>query len=278
MAGSGAGGARQGPRAAPPMAMTISPLHPAQLNALLPVLAPQPWLPRLRWLAATPYALLLHARNGAGALGFAGALRFGPQAQVVLLRTVPHGHAGTAAALLRALTRGLLAGGAQGIAGVATAGSEALWRAQGYAAHEPLLRLHGGLHLEATHAEVVPLAPVQWMAALRLDRLATGLARAPLLLEHAFLAQAYVERGAVRGFALPLLGHGLIVADAPQAGLELQRWLLPAQRHLLLPAASAARHHLAERGYAEQTVGTRMVLGPDTARPAWLHAEPFGAA
>ncbi|HRD54095.1 MAG TPA: hypothetical protein PKY96_15760, partial [Flavobacteriales bacterium] len=139
-------------------------------------------------------------------------------------------------------------------------------------------RMQGGRFVQASHAEVVPMEPQHRLGVLHLDRRASGFAqRSALLHEFEFLAQVYLEGSVVRGFAMPLLGEGLIVADAPHAGLELQRWLLPHQAHLLLPEGSPALAHLTERGYAQEPVGARMVLGPDAARAELLYAEPFGA-
>jgi len=254
--------------------MTIAPL-PSQARVHWPVSLRAAW-PRLSWLARTPYALLLHAHEQGAVRGCAGALRFGADARIVLL----HAEADDAmlrAALLDALIAHAQADGAERIQVVARADEESLWHARGFSARELLLRVQGGRFVQASHAEVVPMEPRHRLGVLHLDRRASGMLRSDLLLEHEYLAHVHVEGGVVRGFAMPLLGEGLIVADAPHAGLELQRWLLPHQPHLLLPEDSPALAHLAERGYAQEQVGMRMVLGADAARPDLIHAEPFGA-
>ena len=96
-------------------------------------------------------------------------------------------------------------------------------------------------------------------------------------MENEYLGRVYLDGRHVRGFALPLLGEGLIVADAPMVGLELQRWLFPVQDHLLLPENSAAHAHLIEHGYRKEVVGVRMVHGPALVRnAAMIFAEAFG--
>lgn len=147
----------------------------------------------------------------------------------------------------------------------------------GFRANGDLLRYADGLFLEAQRDEVLLLEPTHTLALLYLDQRATGEDRAPLLLEHHYAAQGYVEQGRLRGGLLPLLGHGLVLADAPAVGLELQRWLLPVQEHIVVPAANeAACAHLQERGYRVQQTMVRMVLGvPPPFRPELVFAWPW---
>lgn len=78
------------------------------------------------------------------------------------------------------------------------------------------------------------------------------------------------------GLSLPLLGHGLFVADSPEVGLELQRWLLPIQPTLRLPVGHLAAHgHLIAHKYTAQPAGIRMVRGEGLAyRPVMIYAHP----
>ena len=95
-----------------------------------------------------------------------------------------------------------------------------------------------------------------------------------LLREHAYLGSVHVDGTRVRGYSLPLLGHGLIVADAPEVGLELQRWLLPIQPYLLLPVGHLAAHaHMIARKYTASAAGIRMVRGTRPLyRPEMIYA------
>lgn len=111
--------------------------------------------------------------------------------------------------------------------------------------------------------EVVPLEAVHTLALLHLDRQATGEDRGSWLLEHGYAARTFASAGRVHGVLLPLLGHGLILADRPQAGLELQRWLLPVQQRIVVPEGNtAAAAHLQQHGYAVVSTDLRLVHGP----------------
>lgn len=255
--------------------MTIVPVH--EPTGRWWATADRNALPRMRWLVRTPYALLLQAQAHGEVLGCVGALRFGTDARIVLL-SAPVADASLREALIDALVKQLRTEGMERITVIANTRDEPRWRACGFVAREQVLRLHGGRFVQATHDAVMPMEPRHRLGVLHLDRKATGIAqRSALLQEFEFLAQVYLEGSIVRGFAMPLLGQGLIVADSLYAGLELQRWVLPHQAHLLLPASSPGVAHLSEHGYAHEVVGARLVLGPDVARPELIYAEPFGA-
>ncbi|MCB0791946.1 MAG: hypothetical protein H6595_06810 [Flavobacteriales bacterium] len=52
------------------------------------------------------------------------------------------------------------------------------------------------------------------------------------------------------------------VATTPAIGLELQRWLLPHQHEVIVPAANTpACDHLTEQGYQHTPAGVRVAYG-----------------
>ncbi|MCB0783246.1 MAG: hypothetical protein KDC02_03280 [Flavobacteriales bacterium] len=129
-----------------------------------------------------------------------------------------------------------------------------------------MTRTHRSCHPEVPHnvrpRRVELITPAHTLGLLHLDRQVSGQDRAPLLLEHRFAAQAWVQHGKVEGYLLPTLGRGLVVANTPTVGLELQRWLLPHQHEVLVPATNtAACEHLKERGYTGTIFGVRMEYG-----------------
>jgi len=235
---------------------------------------------RLQWHLHTPYAHAFCAvLHGTDVRGICSAVRFGTSARITTCKLV-QGHDATAvrAALLEKVLDALLAEGCTAFTLTAQPADVPHWEALGFVEQEPLLRYTGGRFVQATRDEVIHLEPYHRMAVMRMDKLATGEDRGTFLWEHNYLGQVYAEGHALRGFSLAMLGHALIVADAPAIGLELQRWIFPTQEHILLPEGNAAADaHLQERGYRAEIMGVRMVRGKALPyRPEQIYAEPFG--
>lgn len=250
--------------------MTIHPLTPAVVNGAL-------WLPdrewgRAQWHAHTPYTHAVYAELYGDVVGVAGLVLHGESALLDLLYTHPderrHG-AGTL--MLEALLQAADAHGPSTVANVPL-DQVPFFERNGFRAEVELLRCGGSKFIQATLDEVVNLEPHHRLGVLHLDRRATGEDRHAWLMEHSYLGCVYEENGRVRGFSLGLLRDVLIVADAPEVGLELQRWVLPLQDNLLLPAsATAAVEHLKGRGNTCVVERMRMVRGPALGFKGELH-------
>ena len=232
---------------------------------------------RLCWHLYTPYALLYKAVVRDEVVGFASGVVFpgsGWVREVFVL--AQHTGAAIGSELVKALVTQMEVQGAACQLVIANEHEEEMYAALGFEEDGQLLRYEGGLFLQATKDEVVHMEPEHMMAVLHMDRLATGEDREQLLREHAYLGSVYLEGTRVRGFSLPLLGHGLIVADSADVGLELQRWLLPLQPYLLLPTGHLPAHsHMITRKYTAQPAGVRMVRDERPAyRPTMFYAHP----
>lgn len=257
--------------------MRILPLAPDRVEEAADRWSMDEVLPgRLRWHLHTPYAHVRCAQKSEGIVGLIAGLHFGDHARITLLRA----HTDVArGALVLAWMEERRAEGCVSFTVTVPRHDVEAWAALGFAAHEPLLRYEGGRFFEATRNEVLWMEPPHRFGVLHLDRKASGMDRRQLLQEHEYLGRVYMEGSVVRGFALALLGHALIVADTPAIGLELQRWIFPVQDHLLLPEGNTAHAHLTERGYRAEAIGVRMVHGDAPApRVEACFAEPFGPA
>jgi GNAT superfamily N-acetyltransferase len=236
-------------------------------------------LGRLRWHLHSPYAGAWVVEHEGLLVGVACATRSATSARIGHFFIHPqhrlHQH-GTA--LAQHLLAHLEANGLNTQTVQAQASELPFWLGQGFAPQGSYTRYHGGLHIDASRDEVVPLEPAHTLALLHLHHRATGEDHRALLLEHLYMAQAYVEQRRLRGALVPLLGHGLLVADAPAVGLELQRWLLPHQPDIIVPEENAAAAaHLVERKYTPSSAGLRLVRGPLLPyRPELVYAWPWG--
>jgi GNAT superfamily N-acetyltransferase len=241
--------------------MTIQPLTPDVPHRAY-------WMPDLEWGRAlwhahTPYCYARWCEEYDDVMGIGGYVNHGDSALLDLLYVHPDE---TGRGYGTALLQDLLAhADSENIATVVAHVRPALvpWlQRHGFAPHGEILRCTGGRFLQATLDEVEPMEAQHLLGVLHLDRRATGEDRRTWLMEHGYLGSVYNERGRIRGFVLPLLRDALIVADAPEVGLELQRWVFPVQEHLLIPATnSAALQHLHERGYTSTVDTVRLVRG-----------------
>lgn len=258
--------------------LEISPLEHGEIDAACGL---HPYSPELRaqllWHFWTPYAHVNKAVLDGKIVGYGCAIGFSDSGWIRELFMYPTAaDSSIARQLLLDLLRWLEGHGALRQLVIVPENAEMLYISCGFAVDGSLLAYEDGTFLQATKDEVVNMEPEHMMAVLRLDRLATGEDRERMLREHAYLGSVYQEGTRVRGFSLPLLGHGLIVADSPAVGLELQRWLLPIQPYLLLPVGHLAAHgHMMARKYTAHPAGVRMVRGirPDY-KPLMIYAHP----
>jgi len=244
-------------------------------------------LGRLQWHVHTPYAHALVAHEWDDVIAVACAINHGSSGRITLMRTPASATFASRTkedpdalhtTLANMLLAQLEAEGCESVSLVSAPADVERWSALGFVAHEQIMRYSGGRFLQATRDEVINFEPFHRMGLLHLDRQASGEDRSTLLMEHSYLGSVYMEGNRMRGFSLPLLGEGLIIADAPDVGLELQRWLFPIQQHILLPAGNLAHEHLTKQDYTATPVGVRMVRGtPLAVRTGMSFGEVWGA-
>ncbi|MEL6639135.1 MAG: GNAT family N-acetyltransferase [Bacteroidota bacterium] len=107
--------------------------------------------------------------------------------------------------------------------------------------------------------------PAQVKALRDMDRRATGEDRWPVLRHFLAGARAYWEADQVRGFYLPQMGDGLVLAETEVAGTELlqERAWRTGKPHVIVPAANrTAARFLAGEGYAITRRASLMHRGP----------------
>jgi len=242
---------------------------------------PQRWeeqLGRLRWHLHTPYATALMAEIFGDVIGVACGFVQDDVGRITVLGFLDEADAEVRKRLTDALIEALSAQGCSSIELVAAPADVAKWEGFGFAPQESILRYTGGNFLQATRDEVIHHEAEHRLGILHLDRKACGHDRSTLLMEHIYLCVVYMDGTRIRGYSLSLLGEGLIVADAADVGLELQRWHFPIQEHVLLPEGSGAHEHLTKQAYTSTVEGVRMVRGTAAAqRMEMCYAWPWGA-
>ena len=255
-----------------------SPFTAADLDDAALLAADEPALiAKLRWHLHTPYAHVVKAEHEGRLAGFAFGTAHVDSATVQELFVYPTFlELGLSTALATTLLAWMEMQGAPRQSVVALPGAQGFWQRMGFAPQCGLLTYEGGTFDSASRDEVVGVEPHHLLAIARLYEQAFGEDRSHWLREHADLGSVFLEGTRVRGFALPLVGNGLIVAAHPAIGLELQRWLLPVQHSLTLPVGNMAAHqHLIAQKYTAREAGTRMVRGaPMSFRAELVFAHP----
>ncbi|MCB9169993.1 MAG: GNAT family N-acetyltransferase [Flavobacteriales bacterium] len=255
--------------------ITIKPLEAGALKAAAALTPEEPEaLGRLNWHLHTPYARAVGAWVEEELTGYALAIGHAHSAHGTDLVVPPHWMGeGVGTALVQVLLAEMERNGATAQVVLAPTESAGFFERFGFRAEGDFIRYTGGRHVQAALQEVVSVAPEHWLGIGHLDRRATGEDRSRWLREHDYLAKVWLELGRVRGFLLPLAGNGLIIADAPYIGLELQRWLLPVRDHITLPAGQEQVHaHLVKQGYVPEPHAVRLVRGaPLPRRPEMVY-------
>jgi GNAT superfamily N-acetyltransferase len=97
---------------------------------------------------------------------------------------------------------------------------------------------------------------------LALDKQAYGEERSELLLPHLENAQIYVENNLLKGFYLPTLGEGLIVAKDTNSGIELSKLMFKTRNTIVLPQENEGSiKFLKQEGFTLIKSASKMYLG-----------------
>ena len=99
-------------------------------------------------------------------------------------------------------------------------------------------------------------------ALLNLDRLVSGEDRSKLLNDYVASSTLFIENNDIKGFYIPTLGEGLIVAETREAGLELMKIKSSTHTNFCLPCDNEdGIEFLTNSGYKENRKASRMILG-----------------
>lgn len=118
-----------------------------------------------------------------------------------------------------------------------------------------------------------PLSSRDYEAVFYLDEITTGEKRQKKLKEGLANGVVFEENGEVGGFYMPALGDGIIVADDPEAGIDLMKYRLQHKFNAALPESNTAGVEFLMANDFELVIAPkRMRLGePRNWRPANLY-------
>ena len=150
----------------------------------------------------------------------------------------------------------------QSILLIATALGEPVYKKLGFETQAEYLFLENGAFGDETFTKPILFEKKYENAVLKLDREVCGEDRNRLLHDHLALAHLYIENNTLKGFYIPTLGEGLIIADTTHAGFELMKTRCAAHKKFCLPINNQdGINFLINRGFKELRKGSRMILG-----------------
>jgi GNAT superfamily N-acetyltransferase len=147
---------------------------------------------------------------------------------------------------------------------IATNLGEPVYRKAGFVKETEYLFFKGGKYVRDTKQSglIIPYNQKYHRTVLALDKMVSGENREVLLKIHLSDSLLHKKGNIINGFYLPSLGEGLIVADNPEAGIELMKVKYAADSKAILPVENIAGiNFLLKSSFQEYSKGTRMRLG-----------------
>lgn len=151
---------------------------------------------------------------------------------------------------------------------IATTLGEPVYRKLGFSVETRYLFLDNGtLPAPADESNVVPFQRQYHDALMQFDHRASGEHRERLLNTHLTDTKLFLDGGDIRGFYIPTLGEGLVVASDPHAGIELMKYKWKLNKTFCVPVNNEfGINFLEQHGYQKLRQAARMILGK---RIAW---------
>ena len=146
---------------------------------------------------------------------------------------------------------------------IATALGEPVYKKFGFEVETKYLFFdHGVSPTLETSPEIFAFQKRHEGALFELDRVVSGEDRKKLLREHLNNTLVFVENNLLKGFYMPTLGDGLIIAESPAAGLALMKLRTASTDKFCIPMQNEnALNFLNQHGFTEYRQASRMILG-----------------
>lgn len=147
---------------------------------------------------------------------------------------------------------------------IATSLGEPVYKKAGFDVQSRYLFLNDGdLHPTASDAgHIISFEKYYEDDLLKLDHEVSGENRKKLFEDHWANVHIYIENKTLKGFYIPTLGEGLIIAKNNEAGIALMRSKYNVNKMFCLPTENEAGiNFLTSNGYKEYRKASRMILG-----------------
>ncbi|WP_276369689.1 GNAT family N-acetyltransferase [Chryseolinea sp. H1M3-3] len=239
----------------------------ADLEAV-PGLQPEGWpdiFPSIQYYCAADFCFPLKATVNGTTAGMGTAIILGNTAWLAHIIVSPqYRNAGIGTALTKALVELVQHTPCKTILLIATALGEPVYKKLGFEVQTQYVFFdEGALPKPGLDVqEIKPFEKQKEKDLLQLDRRVSGENRKKLLEQHYESCLVFLEDRALKGFYMPTLGEGLVVADTHTAGFELMKYRTAEAKKICIPADNLhGVDLLTNHGFKEVRKASRMVLG-----------------
>jgi GNAT superfamily N-acetyltransferase len=230
-------------------------------------LQPDGWpdiFPSIKYYCKSDFCFPLKATLAGKVVGIGTAIIHGSTAWLAHIIVSPtHRNAGIGSAITKALIDLSHRNSCRSLLLVATTLGEPVYKKFGFEVETKYLFFdHGISPPPEASPEISAFQKPLEGPLFELDRVASGEDRKKLLCEHLNNTLVVVENNLLKGFYVPTLGEGLIIADSPAAGLALMKLRMASTKKFCIPILNQdALNFLSQHGFAEYRRASRMILG-----------------
>ena len=248
----------------------IAPFTSRDLNAVAE-LQPDGWpdiFPSIQYYCKSDFCFPLKATLAGKVVGIGTVIIHGYTAWLAHIIVSPnHRNAGIGSAITKALIDFSQRNSCRSLLLIATALGEPVYKKFGFEVETKYLFFDNGMSLSPqVSPEISVFQKIHEEPLFELDRMVSGEDRKKLLGEHLNNTLVFVENNLLKGFFMPTLGEGLIIADSQAAGLALMKLRTASTKKFCIPVLNEiALNFLSQHGFTEYRRASRMILGEKVA-------------
>ena len=230
-------------------------------------LQPDGWpdiFPSIEYYCKSDFCFPLKATLAGKVVGIGTAIIHGASAWLAHIIVSPdHRNAGIGSAITKALIDLSRRNSCRSLLLIATTLGEPVYKKFGFEVETKYLFFDHGMSMsQEVSPEISAFQKTHEETLFELDRLVSGEDRKKLLCEHVNNAFVFIENNLLKGFYMPTLGEGLIIAESPAAGLALMKLRTASTKKFCIPILNEiALDFLSQHGFTEYRRASRMILG-----------------
>ena len=230
-------------------------------------LQPDGWpdiFPSLEYYCKSDFCFPLKATLAGKVVGVGTAIIHGYTAWLAHIIVSPdHRNAGIGSAITKALIDVGQRNSCRSLLLIATTLGEPVYKKFGFEVESKYLFFEHGISLlPDAPPEITSFQKSHEEALFELDRSVSGEDRKKLLRGQLNNTVVFIENNLLKGFYMPTLGEGLIIADSPAAGLALMKLRTVSTNKFCIPMQNEnALNFLSQHGFSEYRQASRMILG-----------------